>query len=70
MVWIAGAVVGVRSGLISEALLSALSARDLDSRLVEALPWVLLNYPELDWQWLMSAARAHDLQKERATRRN
>lgn len=46
----------------AEILLSALSAGDLDSRLVEALPWVLLNYPELDWQWLMTAAKAHDLQ--------
>jgi hypothetical protein len=46
----------------AEILLSALSAKDLDSRLVEALPWVLLNYPELDWEWLMTTARAHDLQ--------
>jgi hypothetical protein len=46
----------------AEVLLSALSARDLDSRLVEALPWVLLNYPDLDWEGLMTAARASDLQ--------
>jgi hypothetical protein len=46
----------------AEILLSALSAKDLDSRLVEALPWVMLNYPDLDWQWLMTAAKAHDLQ--------
>ncbi len=53
---------GRKSKNPAEVLLSALSARDLDSRLVEALPWVLLNYPELDWQWLMTAAKAHDLQ--------
>lgn len=46
----------------AEILLSALSARDLDSRLVEALPWVLLNHPELDWQWLVTAAKSSDLQ--------
>lgn len=46
----------------AEVLFSALSARDLDSRLVEALPWVLLNYPELDWEWLVNIAKAHDLQ--------
>jgi hypothetical protein len=46
----------------AEVLLSALSAGDLDSRLVEALPWVLLNYPDLDWEGLMTAAKASDLQ--------
>lgn len=53
---------GRKSKNPAEVLLSALSAGELDSRLVEALPWVLLNYPELDWQWMMNAAKAHDLQ--------
>ena len=46
----------------AEVLLTALSASDLDSRLVEALPWVLLNFPELDWQWLKNVAKVNDLQ--------
>jgi transcriptional regulator with XRE-family HTH domain len=46
----------------AEVLLSALSASDLDSRLVEALPWVMVKYPEVDWRWLVAAAKLHDLQ--------
>jgi transcriptional regulator with XRE-family HTH domain len=46
----------------AEVLLSALSARDLDVRLTEALPWVLLKFPDLDWQWLVAAAKLNDLQ--------
>ncbi len=46
----------------AEVLLSALSAGDLDSRLVEALPWVVWKFPEMDWGWLMVAAKVHDLQ--------
>jgi hypothetical protein len=34
----------------------------LDSRLVEALPWIVLKFPDLDWQWLANAARVNDLQ--------
>lgn len=46
----------------ADVLLSALKASDLDSRLVEALPWVLLRFPDLDWQWLAGAAKLNDLQ--------
>ena len=46
----------------AEVLLSALSARDLNSRLTEALPWVLLKYPHLDWQSLVKAVKVRDLQ--------
>lgn len=46
----------------AEVLLSALSARDLNSRLVEALPWVLVEYPDLNWPSLVSAAKVRDLQ--------
>jgi transcriptional regulator with XRE-family HTH domain len=47
-----------------EVLLSALSSRDLESRLTEALPWVLLEYPRLDWEALTKAAKANDLQNK------
>ena len=46
----------------AEVMLSALSATNLQSRLTEALPWVLLKYTDLDWHWLMGEAKARDLQ--------
>jgi transcriptional regulator with XRE-family HTH domain len=48
----------------AEVLLTALSAGDLDSRLVEALPWVVWKFPEMDWGWLTAAAKVHDLQNK------
>lgn len=47
-----------------EVLLSALSAKSLDIRLTEALPWVLLKYPDLDWQSLVNVAKVRDLQNK------
>ena len=46
----------------AEVLASALGNSNLDSRVTEALPWVLLHYPNLDWQWLVKAVKLHDLQ--------
>ncbi len=46
----------------AEVLLSALSAQDLNSRLTEALPWVLLEYPDLDWHSLIKEVKVRDLQ--------
>ncbi|MBO0859657.1 MAG: helix-turn-helix transcriptional regulator [Chloracidobacterium sp.] len=46
----------------AELLLSALGNDNLDSRLVEALPWVVLKFPDLNWRWLAQAARMRDLQ--------
>ena len=46
----------------AEILASALQVSDLDSRLTEALPWVLLRFPDLNWNWLMTAAKLNDLQ--------
>ena len=45
-----------------EVLLAALSAHDLNSRLTEALPWILLRYPDLDWQSLVKEVKVRDLQ--------
>jgi transcriptional regulator with XRE-family HTH domain len=55
----------VRSRAVSnpaEVVLSALVNRDLDTRLVEALPWVLSAYPDLDWEWLRDRVRLHNAQ--------
>jgi transcriptional regulator with XRE-family HTH domain len=46
----------------AEVLLVALSASDLNSRLVEALPWLLLEYPDLNWSSLVTAVKVRDLQ--------
>lgn len=48
----------------AEVVLSALRTDDLDSRLAEALPWVLLKHPDLDWEWLVRAAKVNDLQNK------
>ena len=47
-----------------EVVLSALQVANLESRLAEALPWVLLQYPDLDWKWLVSQAKANELQNK------
>lgn len=44
-----------------EVVLAALAQPELDSRLAEALPWVLLKYPEVDAKWLVSQARLLNL---------
>ena len=46
----------------AEVLASALQVGNLDSRLIEALPWVLLTFPDLDWEWLAGAAKMKDAQ--------
>lgn len=45
-----------------EILLAALAQDDLEPRLVEALPWLVLRYSALDWTWVVSEAKARDLQ--------
>jgi transcriptional regulator with XRE-family HTH domain len=46
----------------AETLLSALSTRDLETRVTEGLPWLLLTYPDLDWKWLVSGAKEKGVQ--------
>ncbi len=45
-----------------EMLASALCTDDLDTRLVEALPWIVYRFPDLDWDWLVAAAKLNDVQ--------
>lgn len=45
-----------------EVLLTALVQDELEARLVEALPWLLLRYPSLDRNWLVREAKLRDLQ--------
>jgi transcriptional regulator with XRE-family HTH domain len=48
----------------ADVVLSALGSEDLDPRLAEALPWVLIEHPDLDWQWLVRQAKVNDLQNK------
>lgn len=45
----------------AEVLVEALQQEELDSRVAEALPWVLLNFPTLDRDWLLRQARMLNL---------
>lgn len=53
-----------RGSLVNPAvvLLAALRMPDLDTRVVEALPWVAWQHPQLDWRWLVRRAKVDDLQ--------
>jgi transcriptional regulator with XRE-family HTH domain len=46
----------------AELLMTGLAQRNLEARLVEALPWLLLHYPEMDQDWLVDQARRNNLQ--------
>ncbi len=49
----------------AEVLLTALATDDLEARVTEALPWLLLQYADrLDTQWLLGQARQHTLQNK------
>lgn len=46
----------------AEVLFCALAQDDLEPRITEALPWLLLKYADLDWDWLVTTAKEHGLQ--------
>ena len=46
----------------SDVLLGALAQDDLEARLVEALPWLVVKYWPLDREWLVREAKLRDLQ--------
>lgn len=46
----------------AELLFDALDRPDLDARLVEALPWLPLRYPNMNWDWLIAQAKLHNRQ--------
>ena len=43
-------------------LVSALLSNNLETRIVEALPWLVLQYPDLDWEWVLTEVKLRDLQ--------
>lgn len=46
----------------AEVLLSALKSENLESRLAEALPWIVFNFPNIDWQITIKISKINDLQ--------
>jgi transcriptional regulator with XRE-family HTH domain len=50
----------------AEVLMDALDCEDLDSRVAEALPWLPLAYPKLNWDWLTFNAKLRDRQNRLA----
>jgi len=47
-------------------LMEALDSDNLDSRVTEALPWLPVAYPKMDWNWLTLNAKALDRQNRLA----
>lgn len=54
----------LRGRLLNPAavLLAALCQNDLPARVVEALPWLALHFPDLNRDWLVERAKLHDVQ--------
>jgi transcriptional regulator with XRE-family HTH domain len=46
----------------ADVLLSALNAPKRDARVVEALPWLVLNFTDLKWNEVTRVAKMYDLQ--------
>jgi hypothetical protein len=46
----------------SESLLNSLSRPKLEARVAEGLPWLLLRYPETDFDWLVRESCARTLE--------
>lgn len=46
----------------AEFLLTALGQRNLEARVAEGLPWLVLRYPDMPLEWLVREVRARTLQ--------
>src|SRR5579875_3831093 len=46
----------------AEVLVTALAQENLEARVAEALPWLLLRYWQMDFAWLVEQAKRFDLQ--------
>lgn len=46
----------------ASVLFSALCLPHMPARVVEALPWLMVSFPELDWNWLLDRAKLANLQ--------
>jgi hypothetical protein len=50
----------------AELLMEALDSENLDSRVTEALPWIPVAYPKMDWNWLALNAKVCNRQNRLA----
>ena len=46
----------------AKVLFAALAAGEVEVRVTEALPWLVLEYADLDWEWLVREAKAQRVQ--------
>lgn len=46
----------------AELLVAALTKDELESRTAEALPWLVLTYGNMDWNWVVRQTKLHDVQ--------
>jgi hypothetical protein len=46
----------------SVILLAAITANDVEVRVIEGLPWLIVEYNELNWEWLIREAKLRDVQ--------
>jgi transcriptional regulator with XRE-family HTH domain len=46
----------------AQLLFCVLNQPDVDTRVVEALPWLTYTYADMNWDWLVSNAKLHDRQ--------
>jgi hypothetical protein len=46
----------------AELLVAALSKDNLEPRAAEALPWLVLRYHDMDWDWVVREAKLNDAQ--------
>ncbi len=46
----------------AELLVRVLTAPVVEARVVQALPWLLVQHADLDWRWLLPQAKVNDLQ--------
>jgi transcriptional regulator with XRE-family HTH domain len=44
----------------AEVLVAVLRADDVDARIVEALPWLLVRYADLNWEWVVRTVKQDD----------
>lgn len=45
-----------------ELLVAALTKSNLERRIVEALPWLVLTCSDMDWHWVVRECKVHDAQ--------
>jgi transcriptional regulator with XRE-family HTH domain len=46
----------------ADVVFAVVTQSDVDTRLVEALPWVLATYSDLDWRWLCDRVKLQNTQ--------